>query len=135
MRRRNAPPRNDVLAPNLVSWAMAIALVVMSFRAADALVPVEGDEQMLVAVSATGFSLGLFVLATSRGTFSQIIGIVRIENAIALFELGAGGGHDDSAIRVAMTAILLVSIFFYCWYLDHVRVEGNTSPVTDSAAL
>lgn len=132
-RRLKAPPRNDVIAPNLVSWALAISLVIVAFRAGDALVPREGDEQMLVAVSAVAFALGLFVLAMSRGTFSQVVGILRIENAIAIFELG--GERHDAPIRVGMTSILLVSILFYRWYLESVPAEDDSSPVKESPAL
>lgn len=90
---------------------------------------------MLVAVATSALALGLFVLATSRGTFSQIIGILRIENGIALFELGGHRDHDDAAIRVGMTTILLVSILFYRWYLDHVPAGDEPTSLTDSAAL
>lgn len=133
MVRRRAPPRNDVIAPNLVSWTIAISLVVIAFRAGDALVPREGDEQMLVGVSAAAFALGLFVLATSRGTFSQVVGILRIENAIAIFELGEGQRH--AAIRVGMTSILLVSVLYYRWYLDSVPTDEKNTLVEESSAL
>lgn len=139
MRRRNAPPRNDVIAPNLFSWAVVVGLVVVAFRAADVLVPIEGDEQMLVAVAGASFVLGLFVLAASRATFSQIIGVLRIENAIALFEVGAPGEHGSRAqaapLYAAMSGVLLVSILFYRWYLVHVTSEGDDAPATESAVL
>lgn len=138
MQAQNAPPRHDVIAPNLFSWAIVVALVVVAFRTADALVPVDGDAQMLVAASSSAFVLGLFVLATARGTFSQIIGVLRIENAIALFELGAPGEHDAPALRVAMTAVLLVSVLYYRWYLVQLpgeREQREPDPRVSSVAL
>lgn len=132
MRRRNAPARNDVIAPNLVSWGIAIALVVVAFRLGDALVPGESDEQMSIAVAAAAFALGLFVLATARGTFSQIVGILRIENAIAIFELGTA--DHDLPIRFGMTALLLASIFFYRWYLDRISAD-DAAVVKEAPAL
>ena len=133
MRRRNAAPRNDVIAPNLISWAIVVTLVVVAFRVADTLVPAEGDEQMLVAVSSAGFLLGLYVLSTARGTFSQIIGILRIENAIALFELGAPD-HGASVIRLGMTVVLMASILFYRWYLEEVPSDDHAA-VAETPAL
>ena len=127
MQRKNAPPRNDVIAPNLFSWALVVGLVVAAFRAADALVPVEGDEQMLVAVSSTAFVLALFVLAMADGTFGQIIGVLRIANATALFELGSRGAPTPAALRAAMTGLLLTSVLFYRWYLAHVPSEAEAS--------
>jgi hydrogenase-4 component E len=117
LKASNAPLRNDVIAPNLFSWAMALALVVVAFRTADVLVPVEGNEQSLVAVAASAFLLGLFVLATARGPVSQVIGLMRVENAIAVFELAAPAEHVSLSIRTAQTAILLVSVAFCRWYL------------------
>jgi hydrogenase-4 component E len=127
LRRQNAPIRNDVIAPNLFSWAMALALVVIAFRAADVLVPAEGNEQSLVAVSAAALLLGLFVLATARGKVSQVIGLMRVENAIALFELSARVEHASLAIRTGQTAIMLVSVGFCRWYLAGLAPDPVTS--------
>lgn len=134
LRAQNAPDRNDVIAPNLFSWGMALALVVVSFRAADVLVPVEGDEQMLVAVASAAFLLGLFILSTGRGSTSQVVGLARIENAIALFGLGAAAHPESLGIRIGQTAVLLVSIGFYRWYLVGLARE-ESSAAKDVAVL
>lgn len=42
--KQSAPRRNDVIAPNLLSWVLAFALVLMAFRFADVLVPTEGPD-------------------------------------------------------------------------------------------
>jgi hydrogenase-4 component E len=130
--RQNAPPRNDETAPNLFSWAMALALVVVAFRTADVLVPAEGDEQMLVAASSAALLLGLFVLATARGTMSQIVGLMRVENAIALFELGRPVGDASLAIHIGQTAILLVSFGFYRWYLVGLSQDEPVAAATET---
>jgi hydrogenase-4 component E len=135
LRAQGAPARNDVIAPNLFSWAMAVALVVVAFRTADVLVPTEGDDQLVVAVASAALLLGLFVLATARGVLSQIIGLVRVENAIALFELGSGNGHDSPAIRTAQAAVLLVSIGFYRWYLVGLAREEASPGAAETTAL
>ena len=134
LRAQKAPPRNDVIAPNLISWALALALVVVAFRTADVLVPMEGDAQMLVAVSSAAFLLGLFVLSTSRGTVSQIIGLMRIENAIALFELGSASHHQSVALRLGMTGLMLVSIGYFRWFLLHLARE-ESAPAAPGVAL
>lgn len=126
LRRQNAPLRNDVIAPNLFSWAIALALVVVAFRTADVLVPAEGTEQSLFAVSTAAFLLGVFVLATARGTVSQVIGLMRVENAIALFELGTPTEHTSLAIRIAQAAIMLVSVGMCRWYLTWLARETAT---------
>lgn len=135
LRASNAPKRNDVIAPNMISWAIALAFVVVGFRSADVLVPEEGDEQMLVAVAASAFLLGLFVLSTSRGTISQIIGLMRIENAIALFEIGSASRHESVGIRIGQTAVMLISIGFYRWYLVGLLREESAPPASQRAVL
>ena len=118
LRAQRAPARNDVLAPNLMSWTLAIVLVLVAFRFADMLVPTEGDEHAFVAAATAGLLLGLLVLATQTGPFSQMIGALRIENAIALFELGSRHGGDDVGLRIAQTVILIATILLFRWYLQ-----------------
>jgi hydrogenase-4 membrane subunit HyfE len=114
---RGAPERNDVLPPNMLAWAASIGLVLLAFRIASVLVPVEGDEQMLVGAVATAVLIGFLVLSTQVGVFSQIIGTLRIENAIALFELGDRAHHGDIGLRIAQLAVFVASIGLFRWYL------------------
>jgi len=115
LRSQRATARNDVIPPNLMSWTMAIALVFVAFRFADMLVPVAGPEHSFVAGATAGLLLGLLVLATQTGPFSQMVGALRIENAIALFELG--GGHGDVGMRIAQTVLLIMTVLLFRWYL------------------
>jgi hydrogenase-4 component E len=131
---RNAPRRNDVIAPNLLSWVLALALVLVAFRAADSLVPREGDGQTLVAVATAGLLLGLLVLATRTGTFSQMIGVLRIENAIALFELG-DHHHSSLGIRLGQTAVLLAVVVLFRWYLEHLDDDDDAAPARERPSL
>jgi hydrogenase-4 membrane subunit HyfE len=117
LRAKNAPPRNDVIAPNLLSWTIAFALVLLAFRVADALVPVEGDTQMLVAVAASALLLGLFVLATRTGPLAQIVGALRVENALALFELAIRPHHQALGLRLGQLALLVGTVGFFRFYL------------------
>ncbi len=130
MRALKVPPRNNVIAPNLFSWAIAIGLVVVAFRSSDVLVPPEGEQQMLVAVSGSALVLGMFVLSTAQGTFSQVVGLLRIENAIALFELGSASHHESVGIRIGQAVVLLVSVGFFRWFLVHLARDESAPPGT-----
>jgi hydrogenase-4 component E len=114
LRSQGATARSDVIPPNLMSWTLAIALVLVAFRFADMLVPVEGTEHSFVAGATAGVLLGILVLATQTGPFSQMVGVLRIENGIAMFELG---GHRDPAMQIAQTVILIATILLFRWYL------------------
>lgn len=135
LRRQNAPRRNDVIAPNLFSWALAFALVLVAFRLADILVPTEGDIRTLVAVAGTAVVLGLLVLSTRAGPFSQIVGALRLENGIALFELGLGPEHDGVGIRIAQTVIYACSIAFFRYYLSVAPEFDRSEPIVEKEAL
>ena len=114
LRSQGATARNDVIPPNLMSWTLAIALVLVAFRFADMLVPVQGNEHSFVAGASAAVLLGLLVLSTQTGPFSQMVGALRIENGIAMFELG---GHHDPAMQIAQTLILIATIVLFRWYL------------------
>lgn len=113
-----SPARNDVIPPNLLSWTFAFGIVLVAFNFSERLVPMHGEQQTLLAVATAGLLLGFLVLATQSGPFSQIIGIIRIENAIALFELGGPHHREAFLIHLALVAALIASIAFYRWYLQ-----------------
>lgn len=115
LRGQGATARNDVIPPNLMSWTLAIALVLVAFRFADMLVPGQDVTHSFVAGATAAVLLGLLVLATQTGPFSQMDGALRIENGIALFELG--GGHHDLSMQIAQTVILIVTVLLFRWYL------------------
>jgi hydrogenase-4 membrane subunit HyfE len=128
---RKAPDRNDVLPANLLAWAAAVGLVLLALRLAAVLVPIDGDQQMMVGAVVSGVLLGFLVLATQVGAFSQIIGAIRVENAVALFELSGGPHEGGVAIHVGQTAILLASILMFRWYL--LRIAPAQPVRTDPA--
>lgn len=115
--RQRATARNDVIPPNLMAWTLAIALVFVAFRFADLLVPAGGAEHGFVAAASACLLLGFLVLATQTGPFSQMVGALRIENAIALLELSDVRGDGDLAMQAAQTAILIGTILLFRWYL------------------
>jgi hydrogenase-4 membrane subunit HyfE len=96
---------------------LALALVLVSFSFAELLVHDSGEQQTLVAVACTGVLLGFLVLATQSDPLSQMIGALRIENAIALFELG--GTHRDLplAIQLGLLGIYVATAAFFRSYL------------------
>jgi len=123
---RRAGPRNDVIPPNLLSWTLALSLVVAAFRVAAVLVPTEGDPQTLVGVTTAGVLLGLLVLATRSSPISEIVGALRVENAIALFELGSVG-YRSVGLRLAQSAVTLVTVVYFGRYLYALQGPADTS--------
>jgi hydrogenase-4 component E len=117
LKAQNAPARNNVIAPNLFSWALALGLVMLAFNFAERLVPGAGEERTLVAVVAAGLMLGLLVLATEAGPFSQMVGALRVENAIALFELGGERHRPALGLQLGLILVFVLTVALYRWYL------------------
>jgi hydrogenase-4 membrane subunit HyfE len=126
LRSQNAPARNDVIPPNLLSWTFAFGIMLAAFDFAELLVKETGDARTLVAVATSGIMLGLLVLATQSGAFSQVVGALRVENAIALFALGSKPKHEPLGVRIGQIVIVALTIALYAWYLKtlNVRVPG-----------
>jgi hydrogenase-4 membrane subunit HyfE len=125
LRARRAPARNDVISPNLISWTLAFAMVLLAFSFAEQLVSEPGEQRTLVAVAASGLMLGFLVLAAQSGPLSQMIGALRVENAIALFELG--GRHHPNAlgIQLALSTVFLITVGLFRWYLRTIDVVAS----------
>ncbi len=127
LRSQRRPSREDVIPPNLLSWSVVVGLVMLGFQCAAWLHPAPGGEHAQVAVAATGVLLGLFVLASQNGTFSQAVGALRLEYAIALFELGSPT-HLPLALRLAQVTIFLGTVLTYAHYVGRLRSTELAAP-------
>lgn len=108
----NIPPRNDVLPPNLLIWTLAGAAVLVAFRftglAAFAEAGLGPAERAHLTISVAALLLGLLVLASRNSPVSQAIGLLRIENAIALFELGSAH-HLPAPVQLGLAVVFLLT--------------------------
>jgi hydrogenase-4 component E len=129
---RGAPPRHDVIPPNLLSWTAALAVVLVAFRFANVLVPETSEAQALVAVAVAGVMLGFLVLATQPGPFGQMVGALRIENAIALFELGTPHAHSGVGIQIGQAVVVLLTLVLYRWYLRALGPTAEPLPAAEA---
>jgi hydrogenase-4 component E len=122
--------RNDVIPANLLSWTLAGAAVLVAFRFAGHVLPGEGDRTILVAVAAAALLLGLLILGTQVTTFSQITGVLRVEYAIALFELG--GEHEPALpVQAGLTLVLLLSVLTLGRFLRRLGAAGDGGGVAE----
>lgn len=82
--RARAEPNLDLMPSNLFTWAIAVALIVLAFQFG---APSMGDRQALTlgAVSAT-VAVALLLLSTNRAPPAQLVAVLFMENALALFE-------------------------------------------------
>jgi hydrogenase-4 membrane subunit HyfE len=126
LRAQQAAPRSDVTRPNLLTWTLALALVLISFTFSDFLVNEPGEQQTLVAVATAGVLLGFLVLAAQSSPFSQVVGVLRIENAIVLLEHGATGHEEPLGVQLGLAAVFLTTVAFFRWYLSYLGRDAPT---------
>lgn len=117
LRAQRAPARNDVIPANLLSWTLALGLVLVAFSFSQRLVADAGDQRTLVAVAAAGVLLGFLILATQSTPVSQMIGALQLENAIALLELGGAQHESPIGLQVSLVGIFIATVIFFRWYL------------------
>ena len=82
--RQRAEPNLDLMPSNLFAWAAAIALIVLAFQFG---APAMTDRQALTlgAVGAT-VAVALLLLSTNDSPPAQLVALLFMENALALFE-------------------------------------------------
>jgi hydrogenase-4 membrane subunit HyfE len=119
-RAQQAPSRNDVIPPNIFFWAVGATLVFLGFQFARQVATAERELHVAVAVS--GVLLALLVLASGRSTFSQIIGVLRLENAIALLELGFAH-RVPIAMHAALLGVFLLTVGVFGSFLRRGALE------------
>jgi hydrogenase-4 membrane subunit HyfE len=131
LRSQDTPARNDVIPPNLFSWALALGLVLAGFHFAQGLVNQPGEPQTLVAIAIAGTLLGFLVLASAASPFSQMVGALRIENSIALLE-SSGDHHSPLGVQLALLLVFIATLGFFCWFLA--TLETSREPDRESEA-
>ena len=131
LRAQGADAHRDVVAPNLLTWTVALGMVVASFTFSEALVAESGQQQTLISVAGAGVLLGFLVLATQASPLSQMMGALRIENAIALFELGGERHHEPLWLQLAQTSVVALTVLLYRRYLS--MLGGSAAPTEEGA--
>jgi hydrogenase-4 component E len=126
LRRQQTPRRTDVIPANLFSWTLAGALVLISFRFADAILPGAGEATTHVAVATAALLLAFQILGTGDSLYGQVVGVLRLENAIALFEL-AGGHALALPLQLGVTLILLLTLILFGRFLERMGTRHRPS--------
>jgi hydrogenase-4 membrane subunit HyfE len=114
--RQGRPRRNDPIPANMLSWTLAGALVIGAFHFASLVVPEGGVAETHVAVAAASLLLALLVLASEDTLLAQVTGALRIENAIALFELSAEHALP-LPLQLGVTGILVATVLLFGRFL------------------
>jgi hydrogenase-4 component E len=126
----NPPRRGDVVPSSLISWALVGALVFVSFRFAAAIQETGLANALHLASATAALLLGMFVLSSQTSMFSQMTGLLRIENAIALFEL-MSPQHLPVPIQLGVSAVFLLTVFLFGRFLRGEVQHASTAQSAD----
>lgn len=129
MRDRATGGRQDVRAPNLFSLMVLALVIATAFRFAAVVDPAGGESQVRLAVATCGLLLGLFLLATQGGVFAQVVGVLYMENAIALFEFDRAAGVLPLPVELGLLAVFMISASVYVAYVERLSTFVATLPV------
>lgn len=112
--RGRGEPNLDLMPSNLFAWAIAIALLVLAFEFG---APELGDRQALAlgAVAAT-VAVALLLLAANDAPAAQLVAVLYMENAIALFE-SLLPEPWPLPVHVALSAIYLLTVGVGAWLI------------------
>jgi hydrogenase-4 membrane subunit HyfE len=116
----------EVIPASLLAWSFAGVAVILAFQLAEALAPDQGDETLRIAVAAAGLLLGFLLLAAHDRTFAQLIGALRIENAVALFELDPAR-ETPLPVQLGLTLALVLSIGIFGQLLRQLGPTASAS--------
>ncbi|HVY29878.1 MAG TPA: hypothetical protein VHB79_25135 [Polyangiaceae bacterium] len=135
LRGKNRALHQQFFSPNLLTWTIALGLVLAAFNLAASLIPQDGDERALTSVATAGVLLAFLVLASQAGAFGQVVGALRLENGIALFELGEQQRHEHITLHIGQLALVLATLSLYLWLFRGLVETHEAHASTDEPTL
>lgn len=111
---QRAEPNLELMPSNLFAWAIAITLIVLAFEFG---APAAGDLQALTlgTVAAT-VAVALLLLAANDSPPAQLVALLFLENALALFELLLPE-RWPLPVHLALVAVYLLSVGVGGWLI------------------
>lgn len=123
-------PNLDLMPSNLFAWVVAIALLVLAFEFA---APAMRDHQALAlgTVGAT-VAVSLLMLSTNASPPAQLVAVLFMENAIALFESMLPGPWP-LPVHAALSAIYLLTIGIGSWLIATPDPDAATAALAGTS--
>jgi hydrogenase-4 membrane subunit HyfE len=125
-------PNGWKVAPvSLLSSALIGALLLLSFRLAAAFGEGHPVPELHLATSVAAILLGFYLLASQGSMFAQMIGLLRIENGIALFELMAPH-RPPLLVQLGLLALFLFTVLYLGAFANP---QAPAAPAEDGPSL
>jgi hydrogenase-4 membrane subunit HyfE len=118
---RRAEPNLDLMPSNLFAWAIATALIVLAFEFGGASVADIGA--LTQGVVGATVMIALLILSTNDSPTAQLVALLFMENALALFESLLP--EQPVPVHVALGIVYVVTVGVGSWLLGtHAAAEA-----------
>lgn len=113
---RRQEPDLELMPSNLFTWGIAIGLIALSFEFAQA-VASDGDV-LILGVVAAAVAMALLLLSTNDTPPTQLVALLYLETALALFETLLPEAWPLPA-HIAVSSVYVLTVAIGCWLLSH----------------
>lgn len=120
--RKNPLARKSLMPSNLFAWGMAITLIIIAFKFGDG---ARTDLRALaLGVSAATAMIAFLILATNREPCAQLVAVLFMENALALFEFLMPEPWP-LPVHLATSAVYLLTVAVGSWLVGGNEPAGR----------
>ncbi len=116
--------RHSLMPSNLFTWIIAVVLIIFAFKFGDG---ARADARALtLGVVAATVVTAFLILATNPEPKAQLVAVLFMENALALFETLMPAPWP-LAVHLAVSAVYLLTVVIGCWLVTESPVSAKES--------
>ena len=113
---QQAQARMDLMPSNLFTWGIAVTLIILAFKFGEG---ARIDLRALpLGVMAATVMIALLILSTNQEPTAQLVALLFMENALALFE-SLMPEPWPLPVHVALSGVYLLTVWVGTWLLEH----------------
>ncbi|MCF8208584.1 MAG: hypothetical protein K9K38_04145 [Rhodoferax sp.] len=117
--------RQDLMPSNLFAWGVAISLIILAFKFGDG---ARADiRSMTLGVVAATVMIAFLVLATNHEPAAQLVALLFMENALALFE-SLMAAPWPLTIHLALSGVYVLTVWVGCWLVRSRHAAPKAMP-------
>ena len=122
----------SLMPSNLFAWGIAVALIIFAFKFGDG---ARADVRALtLGVVASTVVMAFLILATNHEPAAQLVALLFMENALALFE-SLMPEPWPLPVHLAISAVYILTMALGAWLVaDTQAVEGDLAPALEELA-
>ena len=114
MQLNQAPARLDLMPSNLFTWGIAVTLIILAFKFGEG---TQIDVRTLtLGVMAATVMIALLILSTNQESSAQLVALLFMENALALFE-SLMPEPWPLPVHMALSGVYLLTVLVGIWLL------------------